>query len=127
MKSAEEIALNALKIAEKGTRSILIDDGIEKVARKFIEGEALILKKGRESISERNLSELLSSLSRMGVEFSISSNEEENKPQKRSEPSSKSSPLEEIYTEIVEKEAPCIIEPSKKCVNCGGRCRQLGF
>lgn len=127
MKSAEEIALNALKIAEKGTRSILIDDGIEKVARKFIEGEALILKKGRESISERNLSELLSSLSRMGVELSITSKEEENKPQKRSEPSSKSSPLEEIYTEIVEKEAPCIIEPNKKCVNCRGRCRQLGF
>ena len=126
MKNPEEIALNALKIAEKGTRPILLDDGIEKVAQRFIKGEPLILKKGSVSISERNLSELLSSLSRMGVEFSISSKEEEKLP-KRIESSSQSSPLEEIYTEIVEKEAPCIIEPAKKCVNCGGRCRQLGF
>ncbi len=126
MKNAEEIAENALKIAEKGNRSILIDDGIEKVAQRFIKGEPLILKKGGESISEKNLFELLSSLSRMGVQVLISSEKEEMKPQ-NSESSFKCSPLEEIYTEIVEKEAPCIIEPTKKCINCNGRCRTLGF
>lgn len=36
--------------------------------------------------------------------------------------------LEEILADVISREGgPCVVEPGKTCVGCGGRCKTLGF
>lgn len=117
----EEIAERALKLIET-KRLEAPNDEIKESARELINGGKVLLKCIGET-SEKNLIDILSSLKAMGVE--IHPVKEESLQKKIPPPEVVA--LEEIYTEITEKDVPCLIEPDKICVNCSGRCKTLGF
>ncbi len=127
----EQIAENALKIISEseGREPLKEQIDLNYLQEVLSKGGRIILsKKNSEEKVERNVAELISSLKRLGMEILL---EDEEKKGEKPPESTASSPdkqiLEEILSEVVEKETPCIIEPGKTCVNCNGRCKTLGF
>ncbi|MCX7830342.1 MAG: hypothetical protein N2445_04710 [Acidobacteria bacterium] len=128
----EEIAENAIKIisgdinkASEEASSFNIEDLREVLAN----GGSVILKKSDlNSPCNKNALDLISSLRKFGIDVCW---EKESDKKERSMTKMSSTPdkqvLEEILSEVIDKETPCIIEPGKICVNCSGRCKTLGF
>jgi len=91
-------------------------------------GSVVLKKKNIDAALERNALDLISSLRRMGIDvFWDKTDKTEIKETSKVQVSPEKEVLEEILSEVIEKESPCIIEPGKICVNCSGRCKTLGF
>lgn len=128
----EEIAENALKIIseQSGLKEQKEDTiNLNELKEVLSKGGRIILsKKNMDPKLERNALELISSLSRIGIDVNWDkSYETEKKETSKVSTSPDKEVLEEILSEVIEKETPCIIEPGKICVNCSGRCKTLGF
>lgn len=128
----EEIAENALKIISeqsglKEQKENTIDlNELKDVLSKG--GRIVLSKKNMDPKLERNALELISSLSRIGIDIHWDkSYETGEKDTSKVSISPDKEILEEILSEVIEKETPCVIEPGKICVNCSGRCKTLGF
>lgn len=128
----EEIAENALKIIseQSGPKEQKEDTiNLNELKEVLSKGGRIILsKKNMDPKLERNALELISSLSRIGIDVNWDkSYETEKKETSKVSTSPDKEVLEEILSDVIEKETPCIIEPGKICVNCSGRCKTLGF
>ncbi|MFB3850542.1 MAG: hypothetical protein ACE14Q_01305 [Acidobacteriota bacterium] len=128
----EEIAENALKIIseQSGLKEQKEDTiNLNELKEVLSKGGRIILsKKNMDPKLERNALELISSLSRIGIDVNWDkSYETEKKETSKVSTSPDKEVLEEILSDVIEKETPCIIEPGKICVNCSGRCKTLGF
>lgn len=128
----EEIAENALKlIAESKKQDNLSYNNNDLIELQHIlkSGGCLILKKKNlDEPFERNILNLISSLKRLGIEISYESKKKFPTTIESQPPLSPEKQIfEEILSDLLEKESPCIIEPEKICLNCSGRCKSLGF
>jgi hypothetical protein len=128
----EEIAENALRIiSEKSGDLKQKEDAFDlnELKEVLAKGGSVVLKKKNiDAALERNALDLISSLRRMGIDvFWDKTDKTEIKETSKVQISPEKEVLEEILSEVIEKESPCIIEPGKICVNCSGRCKTLGF
>lgn len=127
-----EIAENAIKIISKNRNVFYEEESLDlrKIQEVLSSGGSLILrKKDLNTKIEKNVLDLISSLGRLGIKVVFE--EESEIPEPSDKGTANLSPekqiLEDILSEVIEKEGPCIVEPGKTCINCGGRCKTLGF
>lgn len=128
----EEIAENALRIisGKNGPQEQREDNfDLNEIKEVLEKGGCVILrKKSLDPLLERNALELIASLSRIGIDVHWDKSYETGKKETSKVSTSPDKEVfEEILSEVIEKETPCIIEPGKMCVNCNGRCKTLGF
>lgn len=128
----DEIAENALKLIAENKKqespSWNNNDLIE-LKEVLLKGGCLFLKKKNlDEPFDENIVNLISSLKRFGIEIFYQSKEQspttiETQPHLSPEKQI----FEEILSDVLEKESPCLIEPNKMCLDCSGRCKSLGF
>lgn len=128
----EEIAENAIRIlSEKRLQQEQKEEvfDLNELKEVLSKGGSVVLKKkDTDSVLERNALELISSLRRVGLDVIWEkTGEMEGKENPKRPTSPDKEILDDILSEVIEKESPCIIEPGKICINCQGRCQTLGF